>query len=145
MTKTMILVADSSRARLFIADTPKAPLREVEDFASQDGRLQEGELVSDRPGSSRTPSGHGLHAYEPPTTAQEEARIQFAKRLVERLEEDRKQGVFDQFVLVAPAAMLGKLRAEMKGPLAKVLVESLDKNLIQQSPDELRAQVNVLL
>jgi protein required for attachment to host cells len=145
MTKTMILVADSSRARLYLADTPKAVLREVADFTSPDGRLPESELVSDRPGSARGAAGQGLRVYDQPTTAQEEARIQFARRLVERLEQDRKQGVFDQFVLVAPAAMLGKLRAEVKGPLAKILVESLDKNLVQQSPDELRAQVSVLL
>ena len=145
MTRTMILVADSSRAKLYMADTPKAALREVEDFVSPDGRMQEQDLVTDRPGSGRGAAGQGLRVFDQATTAQEEARIQFAHRLVERLEQDRKQGVFDQFVLVAPAAMLGKLRAELKGPLAKVLAESLDKNLVQQAPEEVRSQLNVLL
>ena len=145
MTKTMILVADSSRARLFMADTPKAALREVEDFTSPAGRLQEQELVSDRPGNARGAAGQGLRVYDQPTSAQEEARNQFARHLVERLDQERKQGVFDQFVLVAPAAMLGRLRAELKGPLAKVLVETLDKNLVQQTPEEVRSQVHVLL
>lgn len=145
MTRTMILVADSSRARLFMADTPKAVLREVEDFASPEGRMHEGDLVSDRPGSGRGAAGQGLRMFDQPTTAQDEARTVFARRLVERLEQDRKKGVFDQCVLVAPAAMLGKLRAELKGPLAKTLVETLDKNLVQHTSEEVRGQVNVLL
>lgn len=145
MTRTMILVADSSRARLFMADTPKAVLREVEDFASPEGRMHEGDLVSDRPGSGRGAAGQGLRMFDQATTAQDEARTVFARRLVERLEQDRKKGVFDQCVLVAPAAMLGKLRAELKGPLAKTLVETLDKNLVQHTSEEVRGQVNVLL
>ena len=109
MTRTMILVADGSRAKFYMADTPKAALREVADFVSPEGRLQEQELVSDRPGSGRGAAGQGLRVFDPSTSAHEEARAQFAHRLVERLEHERKQGVFDQFVLVAPAAMLGKM------------------------------------
>jgi protein required for attachment to host cells len=128
-----------------LADTPKAVLREVEDFTSPEGRMHEGDLVSDRPGSGRGAVGQGLRVFDQPTTAQDEARTTFARRLVERLEQERKEGVFDQFVLVAPAAMLGKLRAELKAPLAKALVQTLDKNLVQHTPDEVRAQIDVLL
>lgn len=69
----------------------------------------------------------------------------FAKRLAERLEHDRNRGRFDQFVLIAPAGMLGKLRAELTTPLARMLVESIDKNLIGHSAQNVRDQVSILL
>lgn len=145
MTKTMVLVADSSRAKLYMADTPKADLRELADFVAPEGRMHEQDLVSDRPGSGRTSGGIGVRAFDPPTQAVEEARTMFAKQLADRLEQDRNQGVFDRFVIVAPAAMLGKLRAELSEPLAKLLAESVDKNLIEQSAAEVRKRIDILL
>ncbi len=145
MTKTLVLVADSSRARLYLADTPASTLREVEDFVAPEGRMHEQELVSDRPGSGRTAGGIGLRAFDPPTSAVEEARVMFAKHLAGRLEHERNKGVFDRLVLVAPAAMLGKLRAELTPPLAGLLAESIDKNLIEHSVQEVRDHVSVLL
>ncbi len=50
-----------------------------------------------------------------------------------------------RLVLVAPAAMLGKLRAELTPPLAGLLVESVDKNLVEHPAQTVRDHVSVLL
>ena len=50
MSNICVVVADSSRARVFTADKPAGPLNEIETLNNPEGRLHEGDLVSDRGG-----------------------------------------------------------------------------------------------
>jgi len=66
MKLTWILVADSTRARIFTADTPSSPLEEIEDFSHTEGRLHDREITSDLPGKIKS-AGAGGHTFEQPT------------------------------------------------------------------------------
>ena len=50
MSNICVVVADSGRARVFTADSPAGPLNEIETLNNPEGRLHEGDLVSDRGG-----------------------------------------------------------------------------------------------
>ena len=144
MCKTQILVAESSRAKLFLAETPTAALIELEDFVQPEGRLHEGDLVSDEPGSDGGSTGQGRHVIDDRTTASQMAQISFARQLAERLETGRNTHEFDPLVLVAPPEFLGRLRDELGATLNKLVVEEINKNLVHDSSDVIRSYVSVL-
>ncbi|MCW8855424.1 MAG: host attachment protein, partial [Gammaproteobacteria bacterium] len=50
MSTTWVVVADSSRARIFTAETSTSALQEIETLAHPEGRLHEQALSSDLPG-----------------------------------------------------------------------------------------------
>ena len=144
MSKTAILVAEGSRARLYAADSPTAVLTELEDFIQPQGRMHEGDLVSDQPGSDGGVVGQGRHVLDNQTSATEAVHAAFAKQLAERLEKGRKRREFEQLVVMAPPAFLGLLRGELGPELSKMVVEEVAKNLVQHSPDEVRRHTSVL-
>ena len=59
MVSTLILVADSSRAKLLRAASPRADLQEIEDFIAPQGRMHERDLVSDKPGRGQGSAQQG--------------------------------------------------------------------------------------
>jgi hypothetical protein len=50
MTFAWILVANNTNARIFTAETPSAPLEEIESFAHTENRLHDREMTTDLPG-----------------------------------------------------------------------------------------------
>ncbi len=108
-----VVVADSSRARIFeTADLP-APLREVEDLVQPEGSLPERMLQSDRPGRSFESVGGARHAMSAHTGPRAISRMKFAHRIAERVDRGLAEGSFRRLALVAPPAMLGALRGAM--------------------------------
>ena len=51
--KSWVLVADSSRGRIFSAETPTSALKEIESISHPEGRLHDQLMVSDLPGKMR--------------------------------------------------------------------------------------------
>jgi protein required for attachment to host cells len=140
MSGTWILVAESSRAKLYRADNRKSPISEVESLEHPEGRLHEGDLVSDRPGSdSGSIVGQGRHILDDKTTARRHEHITFAKQLAARLDAGRNQGDFSRLVLVAPPAFLGLLRDNLSKEVMDMVYAQVDKNLVQQPAETLRA------
>ena len=144
MSKTFILVAESSRAKLYVAVSATAALTELEDFIHPEGRMHEGDLVSDKPGSDGGAVGQSRHVIDNRTNATQAAHAAFAKTLVERLEKGRVESEFDQLVIMAPPAFLGLVRGEMSRGLIRMVVEEVNKNLVLRSPDEVRMHSSVL-
>jgi len=138
MSHTWFLVADSSRARLYEVEKRNAPFVEVEAFEHPEGRLHEGDLVSDRPGSDGGSLGQGRRVLDDKVSAREQEDIRFATQLAERLEAARKAGDLDRLVLVAPPAFLGLLRDKLGKEVMARVSNQVDKNLVQQPPEVLR-------
>src|SRR5579859_4173406 len=82
MKKTVwIVVANRAVARLFRASQPTGPLEELDSFIHPEGRLQEHDLVSDRPGRAFDSFGSGRHAEDPDTLATTQEATNFAIEL----------------------------------------------------------------
>lgn len=144
MTKILVLAAESSRAKLYLAETPSSPLVEKADLIMPEGRMHAGDLVSDGPGSDGGAGGQGRHVMDEPTDPHTVVQEAFARQLVERLQHELDQNAFDKLVLLAPPAFLGKLRAELGDQLEKHVAEEIDKNLVQKNADELRDYISLL-
>ena len=141
MVKRWIVVAESSRARIFTMEGALAPLRELEGLSHPEARLPGRELKSDR--SARVFRGRGQenHPGEPNVEPKQQEAIQFARQISERLEQARTKGELEELVLIAPPAFLGLLRQNLSAATEKHLVKSIDKNLVQMSEREIREYV----
>lgn len=139
MAKTWILVAESSRAIIYALESRIKPLQEVESLAHPEGRAREQDMTSDRPGRAFDTTGlGGRHAMGKEVDPKRHEAQVFAKRLAERLEQGRNHGDFEQLMLVASPAFLGLLRDSLNGQTAKLVSQSLDKNLVQAGEQSVR-------
>jgi protein required for attachment to host cells len=138
---TWVIVADSSRARIFAAATPLGPLQELETLAHPAGRLHAQDLTSDLPGRAFDSVGDGRHAMGQPVEPKEEEALRFARQIAERLDTGRKEGRYDKAVIVAAPKFLGYLRQCQSAPVTALIVAEIAKDLTRHMPEEIRAQV----
>lgn len=137
MSKIWVMVADASRARLFSAETAVAPLKEIETLAHPEGRLHEGDLVSDKPGRDRN-GVTGSHDVGHESRARDEEDERFAIQVCEALEVARNKQRFEKLYVVAAPHFLGLVRKHQSAPLQKLVVKEISKNLVTHSPEEIR-------
>jgi protein required for attachment to host cells len=137
MKLTWILVADSTRARIFTADTPASPLEEIEDFSHVEGRLHDREMTSDLPGKIKS-AGAGGHTFEQPTDPKKHEAEAFAHRVTQYLEDAHNANRFEQLLIVASPAFLGLLRNHLPEQIKKLVCFELDKDITMQSAADIR-------
>lgn len=137
MKPTWILVADSTRARIFTADTPSSPLEEIEDFSHAEGRLHDREITTDLPGKIKSVGGGG-HAFEQPTDPKKHEADTFAHHLAQYLEDAHNTNRFEQLLIVAGPAFLGLLRNQLPEQIKKLVRFELDKELTMLSIADIR-------
>jgi len=138
MKPTWILVADSSRARIFTTDSSTSPLQEIETLAHPESREHEQEMTSDLPGKHQNDTGIGAHGFQDEIEPKQQEMIRFANALANHLDEARKQNRFKQLLIVAAPSFLGLLRKELPEPTQKLVAFELDKNLTQHGPEDIR-------
>jgi protein required for attachment to host cells len=134
---TWVLIADSTRARLFEHHRSRSSWELV--FEDDRPELRDHELMrdSDRPGRTFQSASPTRHAMQPHTTPEQRNREHFARELVERLQSGVNQHRFGQLLLVAPPAMLGELRSHLDDGLRERVIAELDKDLTKISSHEL--------
>lgn len=137
MTQMMIVVADSSRARIFSADSAHSPMNEIEDMAHPEGRMHEQNMVSDMPGKG----GGGDHTYQEKIEPKKEEMIEFAKLIADYLDETRKANKLNELLIIAAPAFLGELRNHLSNETSEKIVFELDKNLAQHSAEDIRSHL----
>jgi protein required for attachment to host cells len=145
MTYTWVVVADSTRARIFSAESSSASLSEVETLTHPEGRMHDRDITSDLPGRSFDSMGHARHVMEPPTDPKQELAIEFARAIARHLDSARVKKDFEQLVIVAAPTFLGLLREQLTNTCRKLVALELNKNLVQQTPDEIRSHLPKLL
>ncbi len=128
MSKTWVVVADNSRARIFSADTPASQLIETKTLTHPEARLHQGDLVSDRPGRDRN-SGIGSHNMGHETDAKDESAIRFATEVCHHLEQARINSKFDKLYIVAAPSFLGLIRKHQTPALKKIVAGEVSKNM----------------
>jgi len=138
MANTWILVAESSRAKFYAARNRAGPITEIEALAHPEGRLHEGDLVSDSAGSDGGSVGQGRHILNDKISAKKHEAFGFAKALANRLDRARNKGKFSKLVLVAPPYFLGLLRDNLSKEVMAMVCNQIDKNLVQKPAETVR-------
>jgi protein required for attachment to host cells len=138
MNDVWVVVACSTRCRIFAQHTHSGPLIQVEELEHPEGRLRARELVTDRPGRSFDSAGQGRHAMGQPVDPTEQENIRFAKVVARKIEVARKKDRFGRLVLVADPRFLGHLRQALTPATKQRLTTELHKNLADADPGRIR-------
>lgn len=137
-----VVVAEQSRARLFLRDRSSKVFRELEDMTNPEARLHEKDLVSDRPGRSFDSRGENRHAMEMKTGPAKQVAIRFARDICKQLESTRNN--YEKLILVAPPQFLGMLRDNLPDTLKKVVIREIDKELVRKDINEIEKYLREL-
>lgn len=138
MNNIWILVADSSRAKIYEADLTLENVAEVHDMVHSEARLQARELISDLPGRNVSARSGSHHNFSPQTSTHQQEVQAFAKEVVQVLDAGRNKQAFTKLALVAAPDFLGHIRNGMPPPLRKMVVHEVDKNVVKQPVPALR-------
>jgi protein required for attachment to host cells len=130
MAKKWIVVADSSRARVFEVANREKHLREIEDMVNPDGRANNRELESDAAGRYYG-RGERMQGHSAGTTinAVEHEVEWFAKRVSEYLDKARTENRYDALCVVAAPKFLGLLRENFTKETRNKVTEELSKDI----------------
>ncbi|MCP1677085.1 protein required for attachment to host cells [Natronocella acetinitrilica] len=140
MKTLWVVVADQSRARLFGVSNPLGTLQELEGLAAPELRLRDGELESDRRGHTVGAAGRG-HSLEKRESLRERAAVRFAETIAERLTTGANDHAYTALILVAPPRFLGLLRDALPERLMRLVVHSLDKDLVTLPSADIRSHL----
>jgi len=136
---TWILVADRSKATIYESIWPALEYyRKVHEFKQSAG----GEVsMRDRPGRMAG-AGTMRPIGEPPTDFRHRSAQEVAMAAIDLLQQGRMNNQFGRLIIIAPALLLGVLRDRLPAPLAKMVVLTLRKHLVDVRVNELMEQVN---
>lgn len=141
MKKTWVVVADSSRAKIYQIDGARGPLEEVEALVHPEARVHDQQLTSDLPGRTFDSNGQGRHAMEPPTTPKENEAMVFAREVCNRVKAARVSGEAESFIIAAAPSFLGLIRNTLDAATKARVTMEIDKNLVRMKPDEIRSHL----
>jgi protein required for attachment to host cells len=112
-------------------------------FSNPDGRRQEGEWRSDRPGTGFSSSARGTihHGLEREQAHYEHNGRQFAGEVAKGLEKMRVEDRFDELVIAAEPQFLGMLREKLTPGLRSIVYEEIPREFTQGSDEERQAHV----
>lgn len=136
--ESVVLVADSARARLFDATSPTAPLHELEDLSNPPARLHEGDLADEQDGVRHRGATIAAADQYGGSGMRDHRVEEFAAEVCEHLAGAVKRTAADRVYIVAEPQFLGLLRARMDGPLRKRVAAEIARSLAGKAPEEIR-------
>lgn len=141
MTQTYVLVADSTRARVFARSADSGALQEIDDLVHPQGRLHARDLTAGSPGRTRDRSGQGRHALEDPTDPKHTELLVFVRQIAQYCKELRTREPGMELIVVAGAELRGLLHKQFDASTAKAVKQEVDKNLAQLSAEEISTRL----
>jgi protein required for attachment to host cells len=140
MDTTWIVLADSSRARIFERPKHARHLRELDDFVNPAGRIDAANLRSDEGGRFY---GKGEryqgHTAEPAVGPVQHENALFARDVAEHLNKALGAQRYQHLYLLAAPKFLGLLRGNLHKEVQKVVVEELAKDISGLSRHQVEA------
>ena len=133
--RNWVLVADGGRARFFKIDRKAKRLREGKNVVNPEVRFSEREFSRDTPGRSYDSMGKGRHSMESSAVSKEKSKEEFARTLVEHLNEQFGVEKIDRIIVVAPAKMLGYLNKYFQKVECGKLVTQIAKDVTTLEPE----------
>ena len=137
MTTTWILSANRSSASLFESDWPGKSMRRIQDIPHPQGRMQNQDIDTDKPGRVFDSFGEGRHSTSPKQEPTEHIAQQFALELAEMLNKGRLTNAYDKLVLIAEPKFLGILRAALDKNTESLVIQTVNKELLDVKEKDL--------
>jgi protein required for attachment to host cells len=130
MCASLVIVADSSRARIFKLEHPDEPLLELTDLVHPESRAHAQTLTSDLPGRSFDSHGQGRHALESDIDVKEQEARYFAEQLAGYINNACRDNDLDRLYITASPHFLGQLRKKLDATAKRHIARQLNKNLV---------------
>ncbi len=137
MKKKWIVVAESSRAKIYSVESRTSPLKEIDDIVNMSS-------LNDLADNGRDLEGNGQggrHALEPRIEPKKLETAHFAHDVSERLETARRVGDYNDLVIISSPGFLGMLKQNLGTVTQKHISQTINKNLIHKSEAEIRDYV----
>lgn len=136
-----VVVADSSRARILVAESGNSPLVDEKDYIHPESRLKEQDLVSDGSGSESDSSGFGKHSMGHEKAAHQKQAEDFSHELRDEIDKLRRTSDLRRIYLVASPKFLGLLRSSISKQCAELLSGEVNKDLVDHSIEDIRSHL----
>ena len=140
-----VVVANSSKARVLLAENAHSPLIENADYAHPQSRLREQDLVSDGSGSAADSGGFGKHSMGHEQATKHKQAELFAQELGAEIDKLRHKTNLRRIYLVAPPRFLGLLRTSISKQCHELLHGEVNKELVTHSLEDIRSHLPKLL
>jgi protein required for attachment to host cells len=137
MKKKWIVVAESSRARIYSVESRTSPLKEIDDIVNMSSLQDMSANGQDQEGNGQG----GRHALEPRIEPKKLETVHFAHDVSERLETARRVGDYNDLVIISSPGFLGMLKQNLGTVTQKHISQTINKNLIHKSEAEIRDYV----
>ncbi|HZP98490.1 MAG TPA: host attachment protein [Reyranella sp.] len=142
--RTLVVVADSARARFFNPSEDGRALRSSNqvDMVWPESRAPRRELRTDKPGRATARAGGNRRgALKPPHDYKKVEKHRFTLELAHALNAALEHQEFDQLVLVAPRRTLGELRKLLPRRVSDLVAREIGKDLTADRPADLWRQL----
>jgi protein required for attachment to host cells len=149
---TWIVLADAGRARILQARQPGRDLEEVEELTDAAAHAHDADFRHDATGRRAPADSHGGAPSQQTmpgnaTTSASEDKLEleadrFARRVAERLAQAHRQHRYERLCIAAAPKFLGRLRKVLPHEVSEVVVEEIDKDLLQLDKRELAQRFN---
>jgi protein required for attachment to host cells len=144
-TRTWILVADGARARILQSEGWGSGLTPVPGQTRHNSNPPTREQGTERPGRVQESANSARHAMAPRVDWHRYEKHLFATELAAVLNRAGQDKAFDRLVIVAPPGTLGDLRAKLDKNTRRRVTAELDKDLTNETLDELEAQLEKVM
>ncbi len=118
-----VVVADSSKARILMAESGSSPLVDERDYIHAESRLREQDLVSDGSGSESDSGGLGKHSMGHEKAAHQKEAETFAHELCDEIDKLRRTRDLRKIYLVASPKFLGALLGIVMGVALSFMIQ----------------------
>lgn len=139
--RTWVLVADAGRARILESERPGEALKPVPGMSFTHDTPKTHDIVRDRQPRSFESVGPMRHPIAPKVDPHRAEKTRFAVALAGTLDAELGRKAFDRLAIIAPAQMLGDLRAALSAPLRDVVACELDLDLTKAPDAEIAARL----
>ena len=138
MSKTWVVVAESSRAKIFQVEKNDSTrsLKEIKGFTHTTSRSHKNQLA----GSQQKESRHSQLS-DTFDTHKDHERTEFARSLSQHLNHARTKGQFKKLILMSPPKFLGDLRKSLGHETNKHVVSAIHKNLVRHDVNDIQAHI----
>jgi len=140
-----VVVANSSKARVLLAEDAHSPLIENADYVHPQSRLREQDLVSDGSGSAADSGGFGKHSMGHEQATKHKQAELFAQEIGAEIDKLRRITDLRRIYLVAPPKFLGLLRTSISKQCHELLHGEVNKELVTHSLEDIRSHLPKLL
>ena len=141
----IVVVADSSKARILVTESGRGALTDDRDFVHPESRLKEQDLVSDGTGNEIDSGGYGKHSMGHENAAHRKHAEAFADELCVEIDKLRRNSDLHKIYLVASPKFLGLLRSSLSKQCTELLAGEINKDLVNHSIEDIRSHLPKIL